>query len=30
MIGYKYPPTALGVTYIRSTGGAPNDKGPTG
>jgi hypothetical protein len=30
MIGYKYPPIASGATYIRSTGGAPNDKGPTG
>jgi hypothetical protein len=28
-IDYKYPPIALGATYIKSTGGAPNDKGPT-
>jgi hypothetical protein len=26
MIGYKYPPIASGATYIRSTGGAPNNK----
>jgi hypothetical protein len=25
-IGYKYPPTDSGATYIRSTGGASNDK----
>jgi hypothetical protein len=30
MIGYKYPPTASGATYIRGTGGAPNDREPTG
>jgi hypothetical protein len=29
MIGYKYLPTASGATYIRSTGGTLNDKGPT-
>jgi hypothetical protein len=29
MIGYKYPSIASGATYIRSTGCAPNDNGPT-
>jgi hypothetical protein len=29
MIGYKYLTIALGATYIRSTGRAPDDNGPT-